>query len=160
MLLTGEYEHTIDAKGRMAIPANLRAKLDPEKHGNGFYLVWGANGRLWLWPEKTFEDLADAIERSLLPDEDLMEFYEYTFPLARHLELDSAGRVRVPEDMLAEAELASPVMIIGMRDHLELRDPEAWRREREARRGKAAEIILRARKTLQERRRADEETRS
>ena len=52
MLFTGEYEHTIDAKQRLAIPSEIRARLDPKVHGQAFYLAPGANGHLWLWPER------------------------------------------------------------------------------------------------------------
>ena len=51
MVFSGEYEHTIDAKHRLAIPAELRARLNAEVHGEGFYLVPGPNGALWVWPQ-------------------------------------------------------------------------------------------------------------
>ena len=123
MLFTGEYEHTIDAKQRLAIPSELRQRLHPDIHGESFYLAPGANGTLWLWPEKTFERLASALEHTLLPGEEVMELDELIFPQSRRLEIDKNGRVRLPDQMLAEHGLGETVMILGMKDHLELRDP-------------------------------------
>ena len=65
MLFTGEYLHTIDDKQRLAVPSEIRSRLKPEIHGEAFYLVPGANGSLWLWPERTFERISAALESRL-----------------------------------------------------------------------------------------------
>lgn len=153
MLFTGEYEHVIDAKHRLAIPSDLRSKLDPEVHGSGFYLAPGPNGALWLWPEKTFELMASALGGTLLPGEEMMEFEELLFSQARHLPLDGTGRVRLPERMLHRFELGSNVTILGVKDHLELRSTEQWQALRDQKFTKQAEIMLRARQALEEQRR-------
>ncbi len=158
MLFTGEYEHAIDSKQRLAIPAEIRSALNPDRDGTALYLAPGANGHLWLWPEKTFEKIVGAMEQSLLPAEDLMEFDEFTFPQARRLEIDNAGRVRLPEQSLKDAGIAGAVVILGMRDHLELREPQAWTAQREAMRIKSREIFLRARQAMVRSRRPDEES--
>ncbi|UCD73768.1 MAG: hypothetical protein JSV91_08200 [Phycisphaerales bacterium] len=148
MLFTGEYEHTIDAKHRLAIPSEIRSRLDPEREGEAFYLVPGPNGALWLWPERTFEQMAGVMERSLLPAEEMLEFEELMFPQASRLELDKAGRVRLPERMIRQAELGQQVMILGVRDHLELRDPGQWEEIRKQKLARQGEIMLRARRAL------------
>src|SRR4051812_9289698 len=102
VLFTGEYEHTIDAKQRLAIPSEIRSRLDPKIHGQSFYLTLGANLHLWLWPEKTFETMAGAHESSLLKPEEMMEYEEILFSQASRLEIDTAGRIRLPERMLIE----------------------------------------------------------
>ena len=58
MLFTGKPELSIDTKQRLAIPAKTRAMLEQARVGNPLYIIWGANGVLWLWPERTFEDIA------------------------------------------------------------------------------------------------------
>jgi len=148
VLFTGEYEHTIDAKQRLAIPADLRSRMSPDLHGEGFYVVPGANGALWLWPERTFERMASAFEQSLLPGEEMMEFEELLFPQSKRLEVDSAGRVRIPEQMLLEFGLGQTVIILGMKDHLELRDPQQWKAQRQQSLAKRKEIMVRARAAL------------
>lgn len=153
MLFTGEYEHTIDAKQRLAIPAEVRSRLDPELHGHGFYAVPGPNGALWLWPALTFEQMAGAMEQSLLPGEEMMEFEELLFSQAARVELDKAGRVRLPERLTQFAGLGQTVVILGVKDHLELRDAGAWQSRRREKLSKHGEIVLRARRALTEQQR-------
>lgn len=148
MLFTGEYEHTIDAKQRLAIPAELRQRMTSETHGEAVYLVPGANGALWLWPEKTFERMASALQHSLLPGEEMMEFDELMFPQSRRLEIDKSGRVRLPDQTLSEYGLGQTVMILGMKDHLELRDPARWQEQRKENLQKRRDIMLRARQVM------------
>jgi MraZ protein len=148
VLFTGEYEHTIDAKQRLAIPAEVRSRMSPEIHGEAFYVVPGANGALWLWPERSFERMASAMEQSLLPGEEMMEFEELMFPQSKRLELDKAGRVRIPEQMLEEFGLGQTIVILGMKDHLELRDPQQWKAQRQQSLAKRKEIMVRARQAL------------
>lgn len=150
MLFTGEYEHTIDAKQRLAIPAEIRDALDPDLHGEALYLVLGANGALWIWPERTFEQMASALEHSLVPAEEMMEFEELLFSQATRLEIDKAGRVHLPERMLQQAGLGNTVTILGVKDHLELRDPEQWKSQRQQKLAKQMEIMMRARQALGE----------
>jgi MraZ protein len=148
VLFTGEYEHTIDSKQRLAIPAEIRSRMTPDIHGEAFYVVPGANGSLWLWPERTFERMTSAIENSLLPGEEMMEFEELMFPQSKLLDMDKAGRVRIPEQMLREFGLGETVTILGMKDHLELRDPQQWKSQRQQSIAKRKEIMVRARQAL------------
>ena len=149
MLFTGEYEHTIDAKSRLAIPAEIRAGLEADQHGTALYVAPGSSDTLWLWPERLFEQMALASEASLLPDEDLLEFEELLYSQASRVEMDKSGRIRVPERLLTQASLGSSVMLLGVKDHLELRDPERWARQRDEKLAKQAEIMMRARRALQ-----------
>lgn len=161
MLFTGEYEHSIDAKQRMAIPSEIRAQLAlvaGESQSVGLYLVPGANGHLWLWPEATFVEMAGAMEKSLLPAEELMEFEEWLFSQSRRLEIDKAGRVRLPERAIAEAGLGSSVVILGVKDHLELRDPAKWKQQRQEKLASQAQIMLRARRAMDQQRRSGKES--
>ena len=148
MLFTGEYEYTIDAKQRLAIPAEIRSRLHPERDGLAFYVTAGSNDALWLWPERTFERMAGAIEVSLLPAEEMMAFDEITFPSARRLEMDKTGRVRLPQAMLDAAGIGSKVVILGMRDHLELRDPGQWEQRKQEKLTEKTTIFHRARQAL------------
>ena len=93
MLFTGRNELSIDAQCRLAIPAKIRSRLDPQADGEGFYVTRGANGALWLWPQRAFERIAGKVEPSLAPPVELMDFDEMTFPEAEQLDLDSAGRI-------------------------------------------------------------------
>ena len=103
MIFTGEHEFTIDAKQRLAVPAEIRTTLEAAGHGTGLYVMPGPNGALWIWPERTFEEMTGAIDASLLPAEETMDYEELLFPQAARLELDKSGRVRVPERLLRRA---------------------------------------------------------
>ena len=153
---TGEYEHTIDAKHRLAIPAELRALLDPEHHGDGFYLAPGPNSALWLWPQRTFQALSSTLEQTLLPAEELMEYEQLLFSQANRLPLDSAGRIRLPERMIRRFSLGQRVTVLGVNDHLELHDAERWDRQRDEKLDMQREIIIRARQLMDERRRGED----
>jgi len=157
VLFTGEYEHTIDAKQRMAIPAEVRALIDPDVHGKGFYVAPGPNNALWIWPERTFEKMAAGLDPSLLPAEEMLPFERMLFSQARHLVPDKAGRVRLPERLLKLIGVRQAVVILGVKDHLELLAPSAWEEEREQNLAKHSEIVLRARRAQEEQRRGESE---
>ena len=145
MLFTGKSELSIDSKQRMAIPAKTRSMLDRGRAGTALFIVWGPNGVLWLWPERTFEKVSGECEPTLTPPTEEMEHDVVTFPEAERLEIDSAGRIRVPQDMLADAGLGNRVLLLGVRHHLEIWDPEQWAAQRREKAGRRAEIAQRLR---------------
>ncbi len=151
MLFTGEYEHTIDAKNRLAIPADIRSRLDPAKDGEAFYVVLGPDRVLWVYPDLYFESLVESMDQALLGDENLLEYEQLTFPLARRLEVDASGRIRLPDAILRRTNLKQQVTLIGVRDHLEIRDTEAWQVDLEQRLANQSAIFMAARRRLAER---------
>jgi MraZ protein len=153
LLFTGEHEFTVDAKQRLAIPAEIRGQLESAGEPMAFYLVPGPNGALWMWPERTFTAMAGAMEQSLLPAEEMMEFDELLFSQAARLDLDKTGRVRLPERLMQLAGIGQQVVVLGVKDHLELRDRAAWHERRREKLAKQGEIMLRARDALMEQRR-------
>lgn len=148
MLFTGAYEHSIDAKHRLAIPATVRNQLKSAGSAAALYMHIGSNGALWLWPEPTFEKMAGDVEPSLTPEAEVQDFDEVIFPDTHRAEFDSAGRVTIPEHMLAEAGLGTKVVILGMRHHLQVRDPEQWQQRRRAQVAQRGQIAERASDTL------------
>lgn len=155
MLFLGEYEHSLDPKQRLAIPAEIRDVLRPEQHGEALIAAPGSNGCLWLWPEKTFHELSTALGGSLLGDEDMQQFERLIFSQAARLPVDSAGRVRIPDRLLQAFGLSGSVMILGVRDHLEVCDPQAWKAEQQRLQPSQADVWRRARQALADRRKTD-----
>ncbi len=149
MLFLGEYEHTLDQKQRLAIPAELREVMDEKVHGEGFIAAPGSNGSLWLWPEKTFAQLAQSMGGSLVGDPQVQDFERMVFSQSARVPLDSAGRVRIPERLLQRFGLTGSIMILGVRDHLELTDPASWKREQERLQPVTEDIWRRARMAMQ-----------
>ncbi len=119
-MFLGEYEHSLDAKQRLAIPSEVRDAWQDDDHGKMFIAAPGQNGCLWLWPEKKFEKYADKIEGGLVTAEDIAKFNRDFFPRSARVPFDSAGRVRIPDRLLADFGLSGQVVILGVRDHLEL----------------------------------------
>ena len=155
MLFLGEYEHSLDPKQRLAIPAEIRDVLRPEVHGEALIAAPGANGGLWLWPEKTFQELSSALGGSLLGDEDMQQFERVIFSQAARMPIDSAGRIRIPDRLLQAFGLSGSVMILGVRDHLEICDPKSWKAEQARLQPSQADIWKRARQALADRKRMD-----
>jgi DNA-binding transcriptional regulator/RsmH inhibitor MraZ len=116
--------------------------------GSGPNIVYaspGPNTAIWLWPEATFEAMANSFEQSLLPDEDVMDFEQVLFSQSRRIEIDKAGRIRLPEALLSLAQITDHVVILGVRDHLELRDANSWSELRDQKLSKLRDTMIRAR---------------
>ena len=145
MLFSGKAELSIDAKQRLAIPAKTRSMLEQARAGNVLYVIWGANGVLWLWPERTFEMLTGELAPTLTPSQEEMDFDGMTFPETQRLELDSAGRIRVPQELLEEAGLGNRVILLGVRHHLEIWDPTLWAAQHREKAHRRPEIAQRLR---------------
>ena len=151
MLFLGEFEHALDAKQRLAIPSELRACLRHEGDGAVFVAAPGPNDFLWLWPAETFAELAKSLGGSLVGDDSLQNFERHVFSQAAHAPLDKAGRVRIPDRLLARYRLAGNVVILGVRDHLELCTPEQWKGERDRLGPGATDVWRKAREALRDR---------
>lgn len=154
MIFTGYFEHAIDAKNRLAIPSKFRARLDRERDGSGFVIVPGQPAdRLWLYTERHFERLAERADSDLIPDDAQLKYEQVFFPLAEFLELDTQGRILIPEKMLRRANLGREVVICGVRDHLEIRRADEFEREIDLAWERYREYQLKARDAYQQRRR-------
>ena len=126
LLLTGEFEHVLDNKGRVLISNKLRSQIDAEEHGSNFYLSVGANGILCLYPEKCFERvIARLAAKNAAPDE-AVAFERMSFALAGKVELDSQGRLLLNERLRKRAGLKDNVMLTGAGDHIELWNMQDW----------------------------------
>lgn len=126
LLLTGEFEHVIDSKGRVLISNKLRHQIDSDEHGSNFYLVLGANGILCLYPEKYFEQLAlESSPVNTAPDESV-SFERISFALASKVELDNQGRLLLNEKLRRRAGLKDRITLVGVRDHIELWNTGDW----------------------------------
>ena len=143
MLFTGQAEITIDAKQRLAIPAKFRgpkaarskdgpASPDSETTGakpapTAWYCVpWPDGALLRLYPEDAFHRLSESPDDSLVPNQDLADFEAIFFSSAERLDMDSAGRIRLPKLHLDLVGLPSEVIVLGARNRLEIRGRAAW----------------------------------
>ena len=148
LLLTGEYEHVIDGKSRVLVSNKLRSQIDVEKHGSNFYLVLGANGILCLYPEKCFEQLALASSAVTAAPDESVAFERITFALASKVELDRQGRVLLSERLRRRAGLGDRIMLVGVRDHIELWNSRDWERYISSNMSQYQQQMLEARQSL------------
>ncbi len=126
LMLTGEYEHTLDEKSRLFVTNKLRNQIDVEEHGSSFYLVLGANGILCLYPEKYFQQIVLAgAPGTAAPDESVV-FERLSFALASKVELDRQGRLLLAEKIRKRAKLGTSLTLVGVRDHVELWNTDDW----------------------------------
>ena len=126
LLLTGEYQHVVDGKSRVLISTKLRSQIDCDKHGSNFYLVLGANGILCLYPERYFEQIILAGAPAGSAPDEAVAFERMSFALASKVELDSQGRLLLNERLRKRAGLKDRIMLVGVRDHIELWNNENW----------------------------------
>lgn len=136
MVFTGTYEHTIDAKNRLAIPSEIRSQIQRsvgvgETDAIVLYVMPGeagtaGDGSLALYTEEAFERLADRLDDSQLDADALLVYEQLMYSMSRRVEIDKQGRVRLPDTMLKQSGLGSEVVLLGVKDHLEIRDREAW----------------------------------
>jgi len=126
LLLTGEYEHTLDEKGRLFISNKLRGQIDPRQYGSDFYLVLGADGILCLYPEKYFQQLALAGAPGTAAPDEAVAFERMGFALASRVELDRQGRLLINEKLRKRARLTNNLTLAGVRDHIEIWNKKSW----------------------------------
>ena len=132
MVFHGTYEHVIDAKNRLAIPAGIRAQLqsEAERSGSGIelYVTIGEGQALCLYTKEGFERRAEELDHSEMDSDELLAYERLLFSLTQHVEPDKQGRILLPETLLQRIGIAprSKVVLIGAKDHLEVRDRDAW----------------------------------
>ncbi len=139
MKFFGHHEHRIDAKNRVAIPAEIRNRWRTEEDGAAFFAIPWREGVIRLYAERDFYDRAQAIQSAptLTPNEDEAEMQTTLFGLSARVEWDSVGRIRLTEDMLDLVGIEQDVVLVGCGDRLEIRDQAAWR---DSRRNRLAEL--------------------
>jgi MraZ protein len=126
LLLTGEYEGTVDEKGRVFISNKLRNQIDCDEHGSSFYLAPGPNGVLCLYPEKYFQQIALAESPGMAAPDESVVYERINFARASKVELDRQGRLLISEKIRKRANLRNDLTLIGVRDHIEFWNVEDW----------------------------------
>lgn len=119
-MFLGEYEHTIDAKGRMAVPAKFRVHLD-----RGAVISKGMGRCLSVYTMQRWEEKSAALVEGKA-DEELRAFERRIYPSASEVELDGQGRLVIPAKLRVYAGLNAEVTVAGVRDHIEIWDRATW----------------------------------
>lgn len=122
-MFLGEYRHTVDEKGRLAIPVKFRASFAP-----GAIVTRGLDHSLFLYPHAEWETLAQKLASLPLGQADNRAFARLMLAGAMEVEIDSSGRVNLPEYLRTYAGLKKDVVVAGLYNRLEIWDEEEWRR--------------------------------
>lgn len=120
-MFLGEYQHTIDSKGRLFIPAKFRDEL-----GEQFILTKGLDGCLFVYPMEQWQELEQKLKSLPLTQKDARAFARFFFAGASEGEMDKQGRVMLPVQLREFGQLTKEVMIIGVANRLEIWDMEKW----------------------------------
>jgi MraZ protein len=120
-VFTGEYRHTVDGKGRIAVPARFRAQLD----AGAFVSRW-MDACLAIHTRSGWEELATKVAALPITDQASRLFQRFVFAGAAEVELDGQGRILVPAYLRESIDLATEAVVVGSRDHAEIWAPAAW----------------------------------
>ncbi|MFZ5752710.1 MAG: division/cell wall cluster transcriptional repressor MraZ [Bacillota bacterium] len=120
-MFTGEYQHSIDEKGRLIMPAKLREAL-----GDRFMTTKGLDGCLFVYPLTEWKLLEEKLKNLPFTNKDARAFARFFFAGATECEVDKQGRVLISANLREYAGLNKDVVIIGVGTRLEIWSKEAW----------------------------------
>jgi len=124
-MLLGEYEHTVDDKNRLTLPARFR-----QTFAEGIVVTRGMDGCLFAYTREAWAHMVDSRLATLNTlSKEGRRMQRFFFSGATETELDKQGRVGLPAALLAHAKLGRDVVVAGVHDHLEIWDRAAWRLE-------------------------------
>lgn len=120
-MFMGEYNHTIDAKGRLIVPSKFRELL-----GNGFVVTKGLDGCLFVYPNEEWATIEGKFRSIPLTTKDARKFSRFFFAGAASCELDRQGRVLLPQTLRDYAGLQKDVVLAGVLGRIEIWDQGRW----------------------------------
>ena len=120
-MLIGEYQHAIDTKNRMIVPAKLREDL-----GNKFVITKGLDGCLYVYPLSEWEILQEKLKKLPLTNKDARAFVRFFFSGATEIEMDKQGRGLIPQNLKEYAGIEKDIVSIGVLSRVEIWSKEKW----------------------------------
>lgn len=124
MAFRGNYEHSLDAKNRLTIPAKLRESFTGDVVIGKSLEQCGA-----IWTPAGFDSYTEAFLRDLHPlSAEARDLTAYFSGNSFDAEIDKAGRAMIPSAILQHAGIDKDVVVVGAHDHLQLWEPAAWSR--------------------------------
>ena len=120
-MFLGRYEHTIDEKGRVTIPAKFREEL-----GGSVYITQGFDGNLQAFPSALFEQMSHQVRSISYLDPNSRMLRRLLFSNAEKIKFDNAGRILLPSFLRETANLKEIAIVVGNGEYFELWSPEKW----------------------------------
>ena len=120
-MLLGEYTHTLDPKKRLSLPAKFRQEV-----GKKVVLTHGLDRCLFLYSVKQWEKIAEKLSELSTGQSDTRGFNRFMLAGAVEVEVDSLGRILVPDFLKEFADLGQKVVITGVHNRAEIWNEEKW----------------------------------
>ncbi len=117
----GEYNHTIDAKGRVIMPSKLRESL-----GDDFVITKGLDGCLFVYDNAGFQVFEEKLKSLPLTNKDARQFVRFFLAGAASIEIDKQGRVLIPSILREFAEITKEAVLVGVGSRIEIWSKERW----------------------------------
>lgn len=117
----GSFQHTIDDKGRLTLPAKWRSEL-----AGGVVVTRGLDGCLFIFPKTKFEAMAQETDAQGIALEDARMWSRYLLGHAADVEPDKQGRVLIPQDLRTFAGIDGDVVVMGVMSRLEVWNPQRY----------------------------------
>jgi MraZ protein len=120
-MFLGQYQHNIDDKGRLTIPARFRELLD-----GGAYISQGFEQNLMVLTPETFEFITQRVNQMSLTDPTARELKRLLFSTAERVEPDKIGRILIPQFLRQVSGLDGEAVLAGVGDYFEIWAPAQW----------------------------------
>ena len=120
-LFTGEYNHTIDTKGRLIVPSKLREQL-----GISFVVTRGMDGCLFAYPNDEWEIFEGKLRQLPMTNESSRKFKRFFQAGATDCEVDNQGRILLPASLREFAGITKDVTVVGVGERAEIWSKEKW----------------------------------
>lgn len=120
-MFMGEFKHSIDAKGRLIIPAKFRDQL------NGHFVVTrGLDGCLFGYPMAEWQQMEEKLKTLPLTKRDARAFVRFLYSAATECDIDKQGRINIPDTLCAHADLTKKCVVVGVSNRIEIWSEERW----------------------------------
>lgn len=120
-MLIGEFQHNIDTKGRLIMPAKFRPDL-----GQVFIITRGLDGCLFGFPMEAWEKIQEKLKQLPLAKKDARKFTRFFYSAATEVEFDKQGRINLPSNLIEFAKIDKECRVIGVSDRIEIWSSELW----------------------------------
>jgi MraZ protein len=121
-MFLGQYQHNIDSKGRLTIPARFREQLLNE----GAYITQGFDQNLMVLAKQAFEEIYQRVNLLSMTSSKARLLKRLIFANANQVDFDRAGRILIPQYLRTAAVLDSDAMVVGVGDYIEIWSPAFW----------------------------------
>lgn len=120
-MFVGEYQHSLDEKGRVTVPAKFRESL-----GQRCVVTRGLDQCLFIYPESEWRAVEEKLKALPMTQRDARAFTRFFFSGATDVELDKQGRIMIPASLREYARLVKDVVVIGVSTRVEIWAKEIW----------------------------------